>query len=247
MTKCLPLIASALLAMSAATASAAYDFTEGGLHYKITSGTEVAVAEGNSSDTPYTGDITVPQTVTHDGTTYTVTSLGSSAFDGTTVTSVTLPQSLVKIGDYAFYDCKQLTTLEIPQSVATIDRKAFSNCSALTSINIPAAVRTLAFDMFSKCNALTRVDITDLSAWCTMTFGNTDANPLNLAHHLYLNGEELTDVVLPPDIEKVNAFVFQGATAVTSVTVPGNIGTIDNNNFCSCPLLTRIVFSEPTI
>lgn len=198
MTKCLSFIASALLAMSAATASAAYDFTEGGLHCKITSGTEVAVAEGNSSDKPYTGDITVPQTVTHDGTTYTVTSLGSSAFDGTTVTSVTLPQSLVKIGDYAFYDCKQLTALEIPQSVATIDRKAFSNCSALTSINIPAAVRTLAFDMFSKCNALTRVDLTDLSAWCTMTFSNTDANPLNLAHHLYLNGEELTDVVLPP-------------------------------------------------
>ena len=130
---------------------------------------EVYVAGGS-----YSGSITIPSTVTYNGITYSVTSIGREAFarceNLTTViipntvtiigvdafyksglTSINIPNSVVSIGEYAFCWCENLTSVSIPNSVTSIGEHAF-NESGLTSINIPNSVTNIGKWAFSDCN-----------------------------------------------------------------------------------------------
>ena len=127
---------------------AAYDFMVDGLCYNRNSdGTSVTVTWENTSSPRYTdlsGDLTIPETVTHSSTTYSVTAIGNFAFRGCSgLTSVTIPNSVTSIGNYAFYDCSGLTSVTIPNSVTTIGQYAFEDCSGLTSVTIPNSVTTI--------------------------------------------------------------------------------------------------------
>lgn len=141
-----------------------YDFMEGGLAYKILEdGTSVAVTcENNTSPRYYSlsGNVSIPSTVTHEGTTYTVTEIGSYAFyECENITSITIPNSVKIIRYYAFYKCSGLTTLRIPNSVTSIDVGVFRNCVGLTSVTIPASVVSIGNQAFQRCTALTSVTI----------------------------------------------------------------------------------------
>ena len=104
------LAAAAVLLLSAATASA-HDFEVNGIYYNINSdGTSVSVTYKGSSyssySNEYSGAVTIPATVTYSGKTYSVTSIGDSAFYGCRgLTSVVIPNSVTYIVSYAFYEC----------------------------------------------------------------------------------------------------------------------------------------------
>ena len=69
----------------------------------------------------YSGSITIPAIVTHEGKEYSVTSIGDEAFrDCTSLTAITLPESVTSIGRDAFHGCWGLTTITIPESVTSI-------------------------------------------------------------------------------------------------------------------------------
>ena len=121
------------------------------------------------------------------------TNYGRSPFrDISTLTSVTISNSVTSIGDYAFFYCSGLTSIEIPNSVTNIGEQAFCSCSALASITIPNSVTSIGGSAFSGCTGLKEVHITDLDAWKGISFGYYD-NPLNNGAKLYLNGVEVTD------------------------------------------------------
>ena len=111
-----------MVLLSALSASA-YDFKVDGIaYYMINDGKSVAVCQGGD----YTGDIAIPEKVTYDGATYSVTTIGGSAFFRCTgLTSVTIPNSVTKIYSYAFWYCTGLTSVTIPNSVTKIDGWAF--------------------------------------------------------------------------------------------------------------------------
>ena len=154
-----------LSALCIAATTFAYDFQSGILYYNITSENTVEVtyfidSEGENSYKTR-GKVNIPASVTYDGTTYSVTCIGDSAFMGCwNLSTVTIRNSVTSIGDYAFFDCDLLTSITIPESVTSIGNYAFCSCSFLSSITIPNSVTSIGDEAFFGSGLL---DITCLA------------------------------------------------------------------------------------
>ena len=150
----------ATLAMLLCTISAsAEDFSVDGIYYNITSSTDLTVAvtyQGSSYDSysnEYSGNVVIPETVTYESKTYSVTSIRNQTFrECSSLTSVTIPDGVTSIGTSAFHSCSSLASVTIPNSVTSIGNSAFSGCSSLTSITIPDGVTSIGKYTFYNCN-----------------------------------------------------------------------------------------------
>ena len=170
-----------------------------------------------------------------------VTSIGSGAFYNCFyLTSVTIGNGVTSIGNYAFYQCSDLTSVTIGNSVTSIGEYAFYHCYDLTSVTIPSSVTTIETYAFSGCNSLTAVHITDLEAWCKIIFSDSYSNPLSFAKHLYLDGKEIKDLVIPSSMTSIGDYAFYGCEGLTSVTIHNNVTEIGKNAFYSCKGLTDV-------
>ena len=138
--------------------ASAYDCKVDGIYYELNTTDNTASVTYNNGH--YEGKVVIPETITYSGTTYSVTSIGSSAFSGcSALTSVTIGNSVTSIGSYAFSGCSGLTSVTIPNSVTSIGYAAFRGCSALTSVTIGNSVTSIGSNAFDGCSALTSVTI----------------------------------------------------------------------------------------
>ena len=233
MKKVLSLILMALLPM---VASAEY---VNGINYSFNSSAKTATVKSGS----YSGNVNIPSTVYYNGTTYSVTEIGQYAFSQRSgMTSVTIPISVTQIASEAFYNCSGLTSVTIPSSVTYIGAGAFWNCSGLSSVTILCSDVTMYEDTFSGCSNLQAVHINDLRDWCKIKFwASPSSNPLCYAHHLFLNGTEISDLVIPDGVTSIGNKAFYNCSSITSVTIPSSVTSIDNNAFYGCSGLTSIV------
>ena len=141
------------------TAASAYDFKFCGIYFNILSSEDKTV-EVTSGSNKYTGAVTIPASVTYKGITYSVTSIGYSAFSSCIgLTSIEISNSVTSIGEYAFSFCIGLTSIEIPSSVTSIGNYAFCDCSGLTSIEIPSSVTSIGNRAFYGYFRLTSIEI----------------------------------------------------------------------------------------
>ena len=199
--------------------ASAYDAEVDGIYYSLFP--EKNVAKVTFSPSGYSGSVDIPEKFTYEEVEYSVTSIGALAFNS--------------FGEYS-----NLTSVTIPNSVTRIEPEAFGGCSNLTSVTIPASVIDIAYGAFGECNGLTSVHITDLEAWCRISFGSRDANPLYYAHHLYLNGEEVKDLVIPNSVTSLGRSVFHGCSGLTSLTIPNSVTSIEMYAFAECSGLTSV-------
>lgn len=140
----------------------AYDFEVDGIYYNKLSENTVEVTYEKKTNISYgsysyktknyTGDMTIPSSVTIDDVLYNVTSIGNYAFsDCDDISSIVLPDGLKIIGIYAFQNCFGLTSINISDGVSEIKNYAFYDCSNLKSINIPDGIITIGECAFDGC------------------------------------------------------------------------------------------------
>lgn len=169
-----------------------------------------------------------------------IISINSYAFDDCdNLLEVELPNGITTISDYTFNTCGKLEKITMPDNVLSIGKYAFNYCRALSSINIPANVTTIGASAFAGCEALQGVYITDIEAWCKITF-TYDRNPLSTAHNLYLNGELVTELHIPVGIESISDYAFYNCTTIESLTIPNSVQSIGSNAFNYCSSLSTI-------
>lgn len=162
------------------------------------------------------------------------------------LSNIILPDSLKTIGNSVFQFCRSLTSLQIPDNVVSIGYMAFYGCDGLTTLSMGKSVEVIYGDAFCGCVNLESVHITDLSSWCSIDFSKTGyvswqetaTNPLYQAHHLYLNDEEIVDLVIPDDVTVING-AFDGCTGLKSVTFNNKV-SVGNNTFRKCTGLEKV-------
>ena len=140
----------------------AHDFEVNGIYYNINGNEATVTYQGSyaSQYNEYSGAIVIPETVTNDGITYAVTSIGEHAFENCSgMTSIEIPNSVAAIGSWAFYGCIGLKSIEIPNSVTTINDYTFCRCSGLTNMVIPNSIKTIGMSAFHSCSGLTNLSI----------------------------------------------------------------------------------------
>jgi len=219
-----------------------------GIYYNLIS--KVKQAEVTKNPNKYSGNIIIPASVTYGGVEYSVTTIAEQAFaesifeDCRDLTSVTIPNSVTSIGRYAFSGCRGLTSVDIPNSVMTISEQAFYYCSGLTSVGIGSNVTTISSGAFYGCGFLSSVHITDIEAWCKISFTDSGSNPLANAHHLFLNEEEIITLEIPNSVTSIGDYTFQECSGLTSVTIGNHVTSIGKYAFDNCSGLTSLTIGN---
>ena len=197
----------------------------------------------NLNDSKYniSGDLVIPKKVTDGDNTFTVVALGTGCFSkNKKITSVTLPESVNYIGDGTFYECEGLTSINIPDGVSQIGISTFLGCSSLTSVNIPKSVKSINYAAFVDCRKLNYAEFSSIESLCNIDFADASSNPLCYAENLYIDGKEVTELIIPESISKIKPYTFTNCVWLTSVTIQEGVTSIGDDAFSSCKNLTSV-------
>ena len=160
-----------------------------------------------------------------------VNSIGYSAFnDCSSLTSVTIGDSVNSIGYYAFNGCSSLTSVTIGDSVTSIGDWAFEDCSSLTSITIPNSVTTIGRSAFYFCSSLTSITIPN----SVTTIGQS----------AFYFCSSLTSVTIGHSVTSIGFRAFYGCSSLKSVTIGDSVTTIGDSAFYGCSSLTSITIPD---
>ena len=215
-------------AIASSLSAAAYDFESAGIYYNITGNNTVEVTYSDRDNNTYFGSISVPETVTNNGTEYSVTKIGESAFKGSAVTSVSMPECIISIDYNAFKGCQNLESVTLPESLTTLGSYAFYSCKLLKTIKIPSGVTAIPSSCFYECSSLESVTIPE----GVTTIGECAFQSCNL-----------NALTLPESLEKIGIYAFSGNQSLKSVNIPAKVKTIESNAFHNCGL-TDLVIQE---
>ena len=235
------IILSVLLMFAPLVASAEIVENDG-IYYKLNAETKTAeVTSDPDRINEYSGSLVIPESFISKSARYTVTSIGR-IIGGIDLISVTIPNTVISIGDGAFSGCSGLTSLTIPNSVTSIGERAFYNCSGLTSVTIGSSVTVIGKQAFDGCSRPFSVNILDLGAWCNISLGS--AIP---SYHILLDGQEANHLFIPDGVTSISEDAFHNCVSLTSVTIPNSVTYIGESAFMNCTGLTSLTIPNSVI
>ena len=243
-----------LLAVAAGVGTMFASTKIGDLYYNFDATNHTAEVTSQNSSYPYwSTTITtanIPASVTYNSVSYSVTSIGQSAFFGCRgLTSVTIPNSVTSIGYKAFSDCFGLTSVTIPNSVTSIGDNAFYECIGLTSVTIPNSVTSIGWYAFYYCIGLTSVTIpnsvtsigwyafSNCSGLTSVTIPNS---VISIGNGAFRDCTGLTSIEIPNSVTSIGGYTFYGCWGLTSVTIPNSVTSIGDEAFRDCYRLTSV-------
>ena len=198
----------------------------GDLYYTF-SGTEASVL-GYASTIDWVSFTTIPDTVTYNDTTYTVTSIGTNAFkDCTNLALTSLPAGLTSIFGSAFKGCTNLALTSLPAGITSISSSAFDGCTNLALTSLPAGLTKINSYCFQNC---TNLALTSLPAGITLIDANAFDGCTNLA---------LTS--LPAGVTTLGANAFNGCTGLKSMIFLTSPNLTNTTGFVGCTNLKEVL------
>ena len=185
----------------------------------------------------YSGAVNIPESVTYNGKTYPVTSIGEHAFEYCNgLTSVTIPNSVTSIGYYAFGGCSGLTSIVVEEGNTVFDSRGNCNAIIKTADNeliagcqntlIPNSVTSIGRFAFSGCSGLTSVTIPN--------------SVTSIGEGAFSGCSGLTSVTIPGSVTSIGDYAFSGCSGLTSVTIPNSVTSIGESAFSGCSGLTSV-------
>lgn len=267
--KLLSIVFCGLFATSlcAETITYEYDIEVDGLRYrKLTESTvEVSTASQLETDGIFISwtpsaftqqNVKIPATITHDGHTYEVVSIGDVAFYGReSIISITIPNSVTSIGGSAFKNCTNLVYVIIPNSISIIRGETFYDCTSLSSITIGSGVTSIEDGAFGGCTSLTSVIwnaknyVRNEDSWQSSPFEGLTPQITSfvfgdgvssIPDYFCSNMSNVTSITLPNSVTSIGKYAFSGCSGLTTIVVPNSVTSIGGYAFEDCSSLTAI-------
>ena len=191
-------------------------------------------------DQEVTGDLVIPSTITHQDITYTIVEIADYAFTyeietepmdpfplirGYDLTSVIIPDTVIRIGNNAFSNCNVLVSIIIPSTVTYIGESAFSRCSSLEQVNIPYGVTEIRTLTFEGCTSLTEISIPE-----SIVIIGIDA----------FSSSGLATVTIPDSVQSIGQYGFMSCKQLEEITIPSSVNSIGSMAFAYLNNLIKV-------
>jgi hypothetical protein len=240
------------------------NYLQDGIEYRLFAngdGTKTATVTSvnNGEDELIPADCTIPDDVTYNDASYTVTAIGANAFAAAKdyLTSVQFPVGLTSIGDQVFWGCSKLTSVQFPAGLKTIGSSAFQNCSGLEGkLTFPAGLTSIGISAFWGCSSLDSVvfpdALNDIGNYafegCTALASVTLPSSLTVINPgVFAQCSSLSSVALPGGLTKIEVYAFQRCSGLEgTLTLPASLTSIGSSAFANCTNLDTVALLPET-
>lgn len=155
--------------------------------------------------------------------------IGNSAFNGTGIKEIELPESLTTLDSHAFANCTSLVGIKIPDKITKISSGSFKGCSNLQSVNFPSALTSIGYESFYE------TDLREIDIPASVEIINGDA---------FCRNTNLKKVTFNEGLVKIEYDSFLGCESIESIVCPSTLRTIDRSGFQGCKNLKQISLNE---